>query len=87
MYYRIHFDTSTAKWLIQLRRIWWRTVRFGNEKTQGSVAGFDTYEEAEKFVAERGIDKIYVQTDIRSEKNEQLLKFPIPVGYRLIPDN
>lgn len=81
-YYRIQFDATRASWIIQIRSLFiWRSIKDGTK-----VALWKTYEEAEKFVQERGLDKIYVQIGSKPEKNEQMLKFPVPPGYRLVLD-
>lgn len=58
MMYRIVINPTTSNWEVQLSGyfMFWRTLRplqDGSEKT------FTTFDEAEAFVKERGIDRVY----------------------------
>lgn len=66
MKYRIHFEPKGAFWCIQFQRsvLGWRTVTEVKPTGDGpthkeEIVKFETYENAESYVAERGLDKAY----------------------------
>lgn len=69
MVYEIYFEPKVGQWRIRitLYYLWFiglsRVVRMRTVDGAAEPVHFDTYEEAEKYVTERGIDKAYLKRD------------------------
>jgi hypothetical protein len=93
MIYRIHFEPKGGHWVIQFQRLFmfWDTVQVKEEKEPVlKDLTFDTYEKAESFVVERGIDKAYDRRDSKGYATAlqagQVLQANVPHGYKLVPE-
>jgi hypothetical protein len=96
MQYRIHFEPTGAYWCIQFLQfqLFWKKVRTltPQKKFFGSgseIMTFPSYDEAERYVKEQGIEKIYRLGNQSSFMNpggeSRETVFTIPHGYKLVP--
>lgn len=58
MMFRIHFNSRGAFWCLQFSRfgLFWVTMR-----KHGEVIKFDTHDDADQYVIDRGIEAAYIQ--------------------------
>lgn len=99
MLYRIHFEPIGGFWCIQFSRplFGWRSLTVGVQDKENSpltnqeVVRFDTFDKAEAYVKERGIDKAYDRRASRGLASALsaggMVPVQVPPGYRLVPES
>lgn len=92
MIFRIHFEPKGGHFVIQFQKRFfgWETVQQRGQEPILEDLTFDTYDDAEKYVKDKGIDKAY---DRRGSKgylsgiqSGAIVQANVPHGYRLVPE-
>lgn len=97
MIYRIHFEPKGGSFVLQFQKFFmcWETVQKlegkAGEKPMHVPLTFDTYDAAEQYVKEKGIDKAYDRRDtkgyVTAMQAGQVVQANVPHGYKLVPQN
>lgn len=97
MKFRIHFAPEGSFWCLQFSRLGWFWTTAMEHKSLGerTILRFDTFEQADAYVTERGIDAAYahwvepsIRAHLKAEQDavEPALNLPSLVGAR-VPDD
>lgn len=95
MIYRIKFEAVGGFWCVEFQcwQFFWRPVRrliSGPGDPVAEVLQFDTYEDAESWVKERGIDRAYYRAPTKgylSAVQSGAINFNVPQGWRLVQES
>jgi len=86
--YRIKFVAKGGYWAIQflVMELYWSTLKIQAQDSEKlSIAKFNDYDEAEGYVAEKGIDKAYLRKGAAREWSSRSNPTWTYSGYQPVP--